>query len=98
MRAYLPACRPLCGLVEYRCVRVFGHYHETNTKSDIQRFVQAPSGKGPSQGRIAQKGNSFLDTDFPKLSHLLSAEIVEVRPVVLVLACVCIANGCLRGS
>lgn len=36
-------------------------------------------GKGPSQGKIQQMGNSYLDQYFPKLSFILSASLV--RPV-----------------
>lgn len=34
-------------------------------------------GKGPSQGRIAQEGNDYLDLYFPKLSYILRASVVS---------------------
>ena len=37
----------------------------------------APRGKGPSQQRIATKGDSYLKTKFPKLDYIKSAEILK---------------------
>ena len=34
-------------------------------------------GKGPSQGRIGQEGNPYLDRYFPKLSYIINAELLE---------------------
>ena len=36
----------------------------------------APSGKGPSQGKINQKGNEYLDHEFPMLTKIVSARVV----------------------
>mmetsp|Transcript_17028 Transcript_17028/g.23399 ORF Transcript_17028/g.23399 Transcript_17028/m.23399 type:complete len:212 (-) Transcript_17028:363-998(-) len=36
----------------------------------------APSGNGPSQGMIQQKGNAYLTSSFPRLSYIKSARIV----------------------
>ena len=35
----------------------------------------APRGKGPSQGRIQGEGNTYLETDFPKLDYIKAASI-----------------------
>jgi peptidyl-prolyl cis-trans isomerase A (cyclophilin A) len=34
-------------------------------------------GRGPSQGRIAREGNAYLDRFFPKLSTIISAQIID---------------------
>lgn len=34
-------------------------------------------GRGPSQGRINQEGNDYLNKLFPKLSYIVSARIVS---------------------
>lgn len=36
-------------------------------------------GKGPSQGRINQEGNSYLDKVFPKLSYIVSAQVLSYQ-------------------
>ena len=33
-------------------------------------------GKGPSQGRLSNQGNSYLETYFPKLSYIESARVI----------------------
>jgi peptidyl-prolyl cis-trans isomerase A (cyclophilin A) len=35
-----------------------------------------PDGNGPRQDRIETEGNAYLDRDFPRLDHILSARIV----------------------
>jgi peptidyl-prolyl cis-trans isomerase A (cyclophilin A) len=35
-----------------------------------------PDGQGPSQDRIESEGNSYLDSEFPKLDRILSTRIV----------------------
>ena len=37
----------------------------------------APSGNGPSQGRIAREGKAYLEAEFPKLDVIISAEILS---------------------
>lgn len=37
----------------------------------------APRGNGPDQGRIQQEGNAYLNAEFPRLDHIISAEVVE---------------------
>ena len=37
----------------------------------------APRGNGPDQGRIQHEGNAYLNKEFPKLDHIINAEIVE---------------------
>ena len=34
-------------------------------------------GKGPSQSRLSKEGNAYLDTLFPRLSYIISAELVD---------------------
>jgi peptidyl-prolyl cis-trans isomerase A (cyclophilin A) len=36
----------------------------------------APEGNGPNQGAIQEKGNAYLDRDFPKLDRILSTHLV----------------------
>jgi peptidyl-prolyl cis-trans isomerase A (cyclophilin A) len=36
----------------------------------------APEGKGPSQDRIQNEGNAYLDAEFPKLDRILAAEVL----------------------
>ena len=37
----------------------------------------APNGSGPSQGRIQEEGNAYLDEDFPNLDHIERAVIAS---------------------
>ncbi len=37
----------------------------------------APSGRGPSQARIAREGNAYLNAEFPKLDSIMRAVIVD---------------------
>lgn len=37
----------------------------------------APSGKGPSQSRIAREGNTYLKADFPLLDSIVTASVME---------------------
>jgi len=37
----------------------------------------APNGKGPAQGRVQSEGNAYLKKDFPQLSYITAATIVE---------------------
>jgi peptidyl-prolyl cis-trans isomerase A (cyclophilin A) len=36
----------------------------------------APEGHGPSQERIQNEGNAYLDAEFPKLDRILSTEVI----------------------
>ncbi|HUP19525.1 MAG TPA: peptidylprolyl isomerase [Gemmatimonadota bacterium] len=40
----------------------------------------APRGRGPDQGRIQSEGNAYLDRDYPRLTRLERATIVEPAP------------------
>ena len=35
----------------------------------------APRGRGPAQGRLQAEGNAYLNEDFPRLDHILTATI-----------------------
>jgi peptidyl-prolyl cis-trans isomerase A (cyclophilin A) len=37
----------------------------------------APSGSGPDQKRMEREGNPYLQAEYPKLDHILKAEIVD---------------------
>ena len=37
----------------------------------------APSGPGPNQGAIQQRGNAYLKKDFPEIDYITSATIVS---------------------
>ncbi len=37
----------------------------------------APRGNGPDQGRIQHEGNPYLNAEFPRLDHIISAEVVK---------------------
>lgn len=37
----------------------------------------APRGNGPDQGRIQAEGNAYLNAEFPRLDHIISAEVVK---------------------
>ncbi len=37
----------------------------------------APSGRGPSQGRIVAEGNDYLGAEFPRLDYVRSARVVS---------------------
>ena len=41
----------------------------------------APSGSGPSQGRIVGEGNAYLKKEFPMLDYIVKATIVGEEPV-----------------
>lgn len=38
-----------------------------------------PSGSGPAQQKITSSGNAYLDTKFPKLTHVVSVRIIEYK-------------------
>ncbi|HJL15906.1 MAG TPA: peptidylprolyl isomerase [Sandaracinaceae bacterium LLY-WYZ-13_1] len=37
----------------------------------------APRGQGPTQGRLQREGNAYLEAEFPELTYIRSATIVE---------------------
>ena len=39
----------------------------------------APRGNGPSQQRIQQEGNPYLDAEFPKLDQIIFAEVIKTE-------------------
>jgi len=40
----------------------------------------APSGRGPSQGRITGEGNVYLQRDFPELDYIRDARVLPAQP------------------
>ena len=38
-----------------------------------------PSGQGPAQDKITREGNAYLDREFPKLTRVVRAKVVEKR-------------------
>ena len=43
----------------------------------ISNLAGPPSGKGPAQGMIKQRGNEYLDAEFPQLTRIVSAHVTD---------------------
>jgi hypothetical protein len=43
----------------------------------ISNLAGPPSGKGPAQGMIKQRGNEYLDAEFPQLTRIVSARVTD---------------------
>lgn len=56
---------------------VFAPFGEVVEGMDAVDAINAQYGEQPNQGAIQTQGNAYLDTRFPQLTRILSAEIVE---------------------
>ena len=63
-----------------RTTQVFINFGD-NSSLDGQRFAPygegAPRGAGPSQGRIQEEGNAYLESEFPRLDYVERAFIID---------------------
>ena len=60
----------------------FGHVRDMHAADALYPGYGegAPSGRGPSQGRITHEGNPYLAREFPRLDYLRDARVVPAQP------------------
>ena len=49
---------------------------------DVVQKIYSGYGESPEQAQITEQGKTFLDKNFPKLDHIMSAKVTSPAPPV----------------
>jgi cyclophilin family peptidyl-prolyl cis-trans isomerase len=60
----------------------FSAFGQVTTGMDVVQKIYSGYGESPDQGSITAEGKAYLDKNFPKLDHIISATITSPAPAV----------------
>ncbi|KAL1519154.1 hypothetical protein AB1Y20_003414 [Prymnesium parvum] len=71
---------PIASILDDGMTVVEGFYHDYGEMSDACRLHGFVPCNGPAEERILSEGNAYLDREFPRLTRIYGAAVVNTRP------------------